>query len=96
LREKRGLTQRDLARLVGVECYTIIAQLESGRGRIPPNRYPIWAAALAVEPQEFARRLTASYDRDILLAGMVATPREGETGEAVQPRPSADCAPETD
>jgi len=35
LREARGLSQRDLANLVGVEYYTFISQIESGRGRIP-------------------------------------------------------------
>ena len=40
LREKRGLSQRELADKVGAEIYTLIAQLEHGRGRIPPDRYP--------------------------------------------------------
>jgi transcriptional regulator with XRE-family HTH domain len=65
LRERRGLTQRELARIVGVEYYTIIAQLESGRGRVPADRYLAWAAALQVEPREFARKLMACYDRGV-------------------------------
>src|SRR5262245_35297667 len=62
LRERRGLSQRELAKLVGVEVYTFIAQMEHGRGRIPPDRYLVWANALQVEPREFARTLMAYYD----------------------------------
>jgi transcriptional regulator with XRE-family HTH domain len=62
LREKRGLTQRQFARLVGAEHYTFISQLETGRGRIPPDRFRQWAAALQVEPVEFVRALMKYYD----------------------------------
>jgi transcriptional regulator with XRE-family HTH domain len=62
LREKRGLSQRDLAQKVGAEYYTFISQLEHGRGRIPPDRYLLWADALGVEPREFVRGLMAYYD----------------------------------
>ena len=62
LREKRGLSQRQLAKLVGAEYYTFISQLETGRGRIPPDRYRDWATALEVEPAEFVRTLMKSYD----------------------------------
>jgi transcriptional regulator with XRE-family HTH domain len=62
LREARGITQRELARLVGLNFYTFISQLESGRGRIPPDRYRVWAEALRVEPQEFVRELLRYYD----------------------------------
>ena len=36
LRERRGLSQRQLASHLGAEYYTFISQLETGRGRIPP------------------------------------------------------------
>jgi transcriptional regulator with XRE-family HTH domain len=62
LREKQGLSQRDLARMVGAEYYTFISQLECGRGRIPPDRYLIWARALRVEAREFVKRLMCYYD----------------------------------
>ena len=62
LREKRGLSQRELSVKVGVEIYTFIAQLEHGRGRIPPDWYPLWAEALEIEHREFVRRLTYYYD----------------------------------
>jgi len=62
LREKRGLSQRQLASLVGADYYTFISQLETGRGRIPPDRYRQWAQALGVEPSEFVRTLMQYYD----------------------------------
>src|SRR5262245_46353 len=62
LREKRGLSQRELAQKVGAEYYTFISQLEHGRGRIPPDRYLLWADALGVNPREFVRGLMSFYD----------------------------------
>jgi transcriptional regulator with XRE-family HTH domain len=62
LREKRGLSQRELAQKVGATYHTLISQLEHGRGRIPPDDYLIWAAPLGVEPRAFVRGLMAYYD----------------------------------
>jgi transcriptional regulator with XRE-family HTH domain len=61
-REKRGLFQRELAQLVGVRDAAFISQLENGKGRIPPDRYLIWAHALDVEPREFVLKLLSYYD----------------------------------
>jgi transcriptional regulator with XRE-family HTH domain len=62
LRESRGLSQRELASLVGLNFYTFISQLESGRGRIPPDRYKPWAAALGMDTAEFVKELLRYYD----------------------------------
>ena len=62
LRESCGLSQRQLAAKVGAEYYTFISQLETGRGRIPPDRYLVWATALSVEPQGFVRTQMSYYD----------------------------------
>jgi transcriptional regulator with XRE-family HTH domain len=62
LREHAGLSQRELATRVGAEYYTFISQLETGRGRIPPDRYVQWAEALGIKPQEFVRDLMRFYD----------------------------------
>lgn len=62
LREKQGLSQRQLAQRVGAEYYTFISQLETGRGRIPPDRYKDWAGALDVPADEFVRNLMKYYD----------------------------------
>lgn len=62
LREKRSLSQRQLAEQVGAEYYTFISQLETGRGRIPPDRYGDWAEALGIDPKVFVRTLLRYYD----------------------------------
>jgi transcriptional regulator with XRE-family HTH domain len=62
LREARRLSQRGLADKVGAEYYTFISQIEAGRGRIPPDRYEAWAAALGVEPEPFVQTLLRYYD----------------------------------
>jgi transcriptional regulator with XRE-family HTH domain len=62
LRERAGLSQRELAGLVGMEYYTFVSQLENGRGRIPPDRLHVWANALHVAPREFVRTLMRYYD----------------------------------
>jgi len=62
LREEQKLSQRDLARRLGLNFYTFISQLESGRGRIPPDRYKAWADALNVKPHIFVRELLKYYD----------------------------------
>jgi transcriptional regulator with XRE-family HTH domain len=62
LREAQGLSQRDLAEMVGVEYYTFISQVESGRGRIPPDRYRAWSDALRVPTKDFVTKLMRYYD----------------------------------
>lgn len=62
LRETAGLSQRELAAKVGAEYYTFISQLETGRGRIPPDRYISWAQALGLAPRDFVRDLMRYYD----------------------------------
>jgi DNA-binding XRE family transcriptional regulator len=61
-REAAGLSQRELAQLVGAEYYTFISQLETGRGRIPPDHYHVWADALKIPPKEFVRNVLRFYD----------------------------------
>ena len=62
LREQRGLSQRQLAVLVKAEYYTFISQLETGRGRVPQDRYLQWAEALGLEPKAFVKTLLSYYD----------------------------------
>ena len=61
-REAAGLSQRQLAERVGAEYYTFISQLETGRGRVPPDRYHVWAEALQVPPKEFVQQVLRFYD----------------------------------
>jgi transcriptional regulator with XRE-family HTH domain len=97
LREERGLTQRELARRVGAEYYTIVSQLEAGRGRVPPDHYLIWADAFGVEPREFALKLAFFYDYGLVLAGMAAGAHGNDIREPAPPHlSSAGSPPETD
>jgi transcriptional regulator with XRE-family HTH domain len=61
-RERAGLSQRQLAERVGADYYTFISQLETGRGRIPPDRYQDWAQALGMPPRLFVREVLRFYD----------------------------------
>lgn len=61
-RERLGLSQRQLAHRVGADYYTFISQLETGRGRIPPDRYKDWACALEMRGQDFVREILRYYD----------------------------------
>jgi transcriptional regulator with XRE-family HTH domain len=84
LREQRGLSQRDLAKLVGVEYYTFISQLEMGRGRVRADRYKQWADALGVPHKVFVKTLLRYYDPVTydLLFGDDASNDEPEAGAA--------------
>jgi transcriptional regulator with XRE-family HTH domain len=62
LRDAAGLSQRQLAMKVGADYYTFISQLETGRGRIPPDRYIDWAQALGVDGKDFVREIMRFYD----------------------------------
>ena len=60
-----------------------VLTLENGRGRIPPDRYLVWAAALGVEPRDFVRELMSYYDP------MTYSIVFGNKGRSEQPAPSA-------
>ena len=62
MRERRGLSQREMADMVGLESHTIISQFEHGRGRISPDDYRVWADALDVDCRDFVMRLMSYYD----------------------------------
>lgn len=61
-REAVGLSQRELAKAVGIEYYTFISQIESGRGRVPPAQTKAWAQALDIPTRQFAIELLRYYD----------------------------------
>ncbi|CAH1667824.1 transcriptional regulator [Chelatococcus asaccharovorans] len=62
LRENAGLSQRDLARLIDVEYYTFISQIEIGRGRIPTEKYAAWAKALNIDVNAFIVHVLQYYE----------------------------------
>ncbi|MGL5138758.1 MAG: helix-turn-helix domain-containing protein [Beijerinckiaceae bacterium] len=62
LREAAGLSQRDIAARVGLDYYSFVSQIESGKGRIPTAQIRAWATALNVAPRAFATELMRFYD----------------------------------
>lgn len=62
LREEAGLSQRELAAKLGVEYYTFISQMETGRVRVPPDQYRAIAKALKIDLATFVRKLMRFYD----------------------------------
>jgi transcriptional regulator with XRE-family HTH domain len=62
LREKAGYTQRSFAAIVASDYYTFISQIENGRGRVPPEKYTLWAETLGMEPREFLKDYMRFYD----------------------------------
>jgi transcriptional regulator with XRE-family HTH domain len=76
LREESNLTQREFAELVGADYYTFISQIENGRGRVPPDKYRLWAKHLNITPKEFVKGIMRYYDPvtyDILFSDEDAT-----------------------
>ena len=61
-REALGLSQRDLAAKLDMDYYTFISQIESGRGRVPAERFVQWADALQISPRKFAKTLMMWYN----------------------------------
>jgi transcriptional regulator with XRE-family HTH domain len=64
-REEAGLTQAELAERVGLRYYTFVSQVESGLGRLPIETQGAWAAALGLEPREFATTLLGYYEPEL-------------------------------
>lgn len=65
LRGRAGLSQIELARVLGFKYYTFISQVENGFGRVPTESLEPWARALNVDPSEFARELLSYYDPEL-------------------------------
>lgn len=62
LREAAGLTQQELAKLVGLEYYTFVSQVENGKTRVPPEKQRAWAKAVGMTSHTFSKRLQNFYD----------------------------------
>jgi transcriptional regulator with XRE-family HTH domain len=65
MRRRAGLSQIELAALLGFKYYTFISQVENGFGRVPTESMEGWAEALGIEPSEFARKLLSYYDPEM-------------------------------
>ncbi|HEX2726812.1 MAG TPA: helix-turn-helix transcriptional regulator [Beijerinckiaceae bacterium] len=64
-RKKAGLSQIQLAELLGLKYYTFVSQVENGFGRVPSDSMEGWARALGLAPAEFARHLLSFYDPEL-------------------------------
>ena len=65
LRGRAGLSQIELAELLGLKYYTFISQVENGFGRVPTESMEAWAVALKTDPSEFASKLVSYYDPEL-------------------------------
>lgn len=61
-REGMGLSQSQLAGVLGSDHYTFISQIEIGRSRVPTERYRDWARALDMDDRLFVREMLRFYD----------------------------------
>ena len=65
LRGRAGLSQIQLADVLGFKYYTFISQVENGYGRVPIESMEAWAKALGTDPSEFAKRLVSFYEPEL-------------------------------
>ncbi len=65
LRARAGLSQIELAGILGFKYYTFISQVENGFGRVPTESIEPWGRALGVEPSAFARELLSYYEPEL-------------------------------
>ena len=65
LRGRAGLSQIELAAILGLKYYTFISQVENGFGRVPTDSLEAWAKALGEEPSAFARELLSYYEPEL-------------------------------
>jgi transcriptional regulator with XRE-family HTH domain len=65
LRGQAGLSQIELARILGLKYYTFVSQVENGFGRVPVESMEAWARALGVNPSHFARQLIQFYEPEL-------------------------------
>src|ERR1041385_2057163 len=65
LRGRAGLSQIELAQILGFKYYTFISQVENGFGRVPTESMEAWARALGADPSAFARELLFYYEPEL-------------------------------
>ena len=64
-RNRLGLSQIELAQILGFKYYTFISQVENGFGRVPTESLEAWALALGLEPKAFTRELLSYYEPEL-------------------------------
>ena len=61
-RKNAGLSQSDLAKILDIDYYTFISQIEQGHLQIPKRRYADYAAALGRDAFGFIWELLPYYE----------------------------------
>lgn len=64
-RERKWLTQREIAEACGLRYVSFISQIELGKVRVPPGRWADYAQALKMDPHVFARELFRRYEPEV-------------------------------
>ena len=65
LRGRAGLSQIELAEILGLKYYTFVSQVENGFGRVPTETIEAWGRALGQESPAFAKKLLSYYDPEM-------------------------------
>jgi transcriptional regulator with XRE-family HTH domain len=65
LRAQASLTQREVSIGLNMKYYTMVAQMEAGTARVPPESYTAYAEVLGVDAQTFTIRLMEYNDPHI-------------------------------
>ncbi len=65
LRGRAGLSQVELAQILGLRYYTFVSQVENGFGRVPTDTIEAWGRALGMDPSDFAKRLLSYYEPEL-------------------------------
>lgn len=80
LRTDARLTQREVAEALGLSYYTLIAQIEAGKTRLPPDKQAAMAKVLGIRRYALAQRLLQFYDPYTwdMIWGPETTREEGE------------------
>ncbi|WP_336488255.1 helix-turn-helix domain-containing protein [Methylobacterium nigriterrae] len=62
LREKAGYSQRTFSAEIGSPTYAFVSQIETGRGRVPPDQIRVWANVYGIEARKFLQMIMRFYD----------------------------------
>lgn len=81
LRHAKGLSQRELAKLLNLREFSFVSQIETGRRAPPPDKYAVYARALDIEAKDFVSMLMRYYD-PITYEILFGPDTAAETGEA--------------
>ena len=67
-REKRGLSQREVAERLGIDSHTFISAIEAGGPALPEDRWEEYANILDIDWPLFCKNMTMYFKPDIYKA----------------------------